>query len=430
MKILSSAFPLTVVAAVVLTISIGGLAGAQGVSTSSTLKFMTYNVQAPGWNATRRAQVVGTIDAEMPDVLGLHEATPFSAGPDLLADLSDDYEPHHTGTANPIYLRLDRNFIVLDEGVLVLPTCSVFGNFTVAWVKVVTQEGAPFDFYNAHFCVSQTPSGAGDPIGNQMQAVATAEFMDANSAPGVGILAGDLNAGIGSPTIDYLLDGVPLVFSGQPDDNPIELDDTWETANRDSGVMRPGTTANGGFNVLDWIMSEPSVCVLDAEVIQFNIPAGQQSGFSDHLPVTATFELWPRGQANSTAARLEVNGVGAGVPAGPFGVKIPSVGASLDFSWSGPPNAPGFLIAGARNPAHVSPGGIGTLDIGTPPFYTDLISLAGFVLDGSGAAQQSFLNIPSLPVGSLVNLQGLVGQPAGSASDFVLTATHYLEVIL
>ena len=45
---------------------------------------MTYNVQAPGWNQTRRAQVVGTIDAERPDVLGLHEARANGNGAELM----------------------------------------------------------------------------------------------------------------------------------------------------------------------------------------------------------------------------------------------------------------------------------------------------------------------------------------------------------
>ena len=44
------------------------------------VKLMTYNVESPGWNQQRLAQVVETIDTEAPDVLGLHEASPFRNG--------------------------------------------------------------------------------------------------------------------------------------------------------------------------------------------------------------------------------------------------------------------------------------------------------------------------------------------------------------
>ena len=68
------------------------------------VKFMTYNVQAPQWNQARRAQVVGTIDAQSPDVLGLHEARPAGNGAELMADLQADYEPHFTNTNDPMAL--------------------------------------------------------------------------------------------------------------------------------------------------------------------------------------------------------------------------------------------------------------------------------------------------------------------------------------
>ncbi len=58
-----------------------------------------------------------------------------------------------------------------------------------------------------------------------------------------------------------------------------------------AGQTHPGTGASGGAAILDWIMTQPSVTVQDAEVIQFEIPPGEEDDFSDHLPVTALLEL-------------------------------------------------------------------------------------------------------------------------------------------
>ena len=255
---------------------------------------MTYNVQAPGWNQNRRAQVVSTIDAERPDVLGLHEARANGNGAELMADLEDDYEPHFTNTGDPIYLRRDRSFAVVEEGVEALPICPGIGGAAVlTWVKIETPDGKRFTFYNTHFCVSQLPGGGQvSPEGNQMQAIATAEFMNINTEPGtVHLLVGDLNAGQTSPTMLYLLEGQPLELNGVQFGNPVELDDTWELAPSNAGQTHPGTGAGGGFTVLDWILADPFVNVVDAEVLQFDIPPGEEANYSDHLPVTATLQL-------------------------------------------------------------------------------------------------------------------------------------------
>ena len=58
-------------------------------------RFMTYNVQSPGWNQSRRAQVVATILDQQPDVLGLHEASSFRNGADLMADLEESFFSDH-----------------------------------------------------------------------------------------------------------------------------------------------------------------------------------------------------------------------------------------------------------------------------------------------------------------------------------------------
>ena len=252
---------------------------------------MTYNVQSPGWNQNRRAQVVLTIMDHQPDVLGLHEASSTRNGADLMADLMEAFEPHLTETSDPIYLRRERGLRVLDEGVEALPVCRdlLGGAALLTWMKLETVEGTRFDFYNTHLCVSQTPSGQGDPEGNQRQAVAVADFISVNSErETIHLLAGDLNAVEDSSTILYLLRGEPLTVDGVVFGNPVDLEDTWDLAPENAGLEKPGTGASGGEAVLDWIMMNPLVDVISADVIRFDIAPGEESFFSDHLPVTAT----------------------------------------------------------------------------------------------------------------------------------------------
>ena len=271
-----------------------GIASGQAAPVSVRAKFMTYNVQSPGWNQNRRTQVVGTSLDQQPDVLGLHEASSFRNGADLMADLAEAFEPHMTETSDPIYLRRERGIRVLEEGIETLPACSgvLGGAALLTWMKLETPEGARFDFYNVHLCVSQTPSGEGDPEGNQRQAVAVADFISVNSDPETtSLLAGDLNATQDSATILYLLRGEPLTVDGAVFVSPVELEDTWQLAPANSGLERPGTTASGGQSALDWILMNPLVEVVEAQVIRFDIAAGEESFFSDHLPVVATLEF-------------------------------------------------------------------------------------------------------------------------------------------
>jgi endonuclease/exonuclease/phosphatase family metal-dependent hydrolase len=261
-----------------------------------SVSFMTYNVQGPGWNADRLAQVVAAIEAELPDVLSLHEAGsmgPFSAGVQLAAALSGDYDTFHTATAEPVYLRKGAALSVLDSGVHLVPLCPLVGGVAdLPWLKLSTPEGALFDVYSAHYCVSFTPAGPGDPEGNGVQAVSTVLFIAGNTAPDTPyLILGDLNASQTSATIDFLVNGTPLLVEGQPVANPLAIDDTWALAPGQGGQTHPGTTAGGGQMALDWILAGPGVTVSAAEVISFVIPPGEQLGFSDHLPVTATLDF-------------------------------------------------------------------------------------------------------------------------------------------
>ena len=78
------------------------------------------------------------------------------------------------------------------------------------------------------------------------------------------------------------------------------------------------------------------------------------------------------GQANSAAASLVINGLGAlGVP-GPFSVTI-ATGGTLTLDWTGPAFQPLVLVAGPVNNAHTVVTGLGTIDVGTPPTFGDVI---------------------------------------------------------
>ena len=94
-----------------------------------------------------------------------------------------------------------------------MPVCGGPGGAAVlAWVTLETALGSRLTFYNSHFCVSFGPQG---PAGNQMQAVAAADFMDGNTTPGdVHLLAGDLNASQNSATMLFLIEGDPLKIGG------------------------------------------------------------------------------------------------------------------------------------------------------------------------------------------------------------------------
>ncbi|MEE9126354.1 MAG: endonuclease/exonuclease/phosphatase family protein, partial [Planctomycetota bacterium] len=335
---------------------------------------------APGWNQNRRAQIIDTIRTHSPDVLGLHEASPNSSGRDLLADLQVDYEPHHTGTSDPIYLRRQRSFTVISDGVLALPTCPLVPGRgqVLTWIKVQTPEGQRFIFYNAHYCVSQPPNGTGDIEGNQMQAIASAEFMASNSEPGPAhLLAGDLNATQTSDTILYLLEKQPLTIGGTTFQNPVDLDDTWQMFPSNASLPRPGTGARGGPSVLDWIMTDPAADVVDAEVIRFSIPAGQEANFSDHSPVVATLQL------AGDCANAIVYGCGSN-PAGSLSVVsgAPAIGTTMTL---GVDNPVGTQAAGSVPFLFLAFAPDTNFPCGTP--------MSGFGMSGPGAAGELLIGL-------------------------------------
>jgi hypothetical protein len=144
----------------------------------------------------------------------------------------------------------------------------------------------------------------------------------------------------------------------------------------------------------------------------------------------------PAGQSNSADARLEFNGLGSGTATGPFPVLVAS-GGSMSFTWTGPPGMPFVLAYGPLNPGGAAVPCIGSIDIGTPPFFSDVGILfdgtqAGygflFTLNTLGASSQTF-SLPALPPGILTTLQGLVFQPSSNPCPVVATAAFVIQII-
>ena len=159
---------------------------------------------------------------------------------------------------------------------------------------------------------------------------------------------------------------------------------------------------------------------------------GQSSLFVvDGTPCPAT-----SGQPNSAEARLQVNGAGAGNCNGPFNAFVTS-GGTLTIEWSGPSNQAITLLAGPLNANNSSFPCVGSLDIGTPPAFADVLVLFDgtlpilphllFRLDGNGQAMQTF-SVP-FPPGPLGDLQGLIFQAPGASCPVVLTAAFSIAII-
>lgn len=140
------------------------------------------------------------------------------------------------------------------------------------------------------------------------------------------------------------------------------------------------------------------------------------------------------GNANSAAASLKINGVGALGVAGPF-TATPSPTGTLTFEWSGPAFQPLILATGPLSPGGGFIPGFGTIDIGTPGSWADVVFLVNGVLpplsylfttNGAGSAVQTF-TVPPTP-GAAFAVQGVVGQPPGPSAPFgsFLTATFYI----
>ena len=97
---------------------------------------------------------------------------------------------------------------------------------------------------------------------------------------------------------------------------------------------------------------------------------------------------------------------------------------------------PFVLAAGILNPHHTSLPCVGSIDIGSPPFLSDLAIVFNgtdpmqrflFTTNALGTAQQT-LTLPTLPPGLLGGLQGLILQPSQAPCPFVFTAAFAIDM--
>ncbi|NBI28682.1 endonuclease/exonuclease/phosphatase family protein [Chengkuizengella marina] len=238
------------------------------------MKVMSFNILADRrtWNNRRNGIVDIILDLDA-DVVGIQEALDTQRAY-LENALVNDYtliEFNISGNYdNPILLRNNR-FTILDQGNAIGSICNGFDRY-ITWLLLldsVTEE--EFYFYNNHYCIS--------PMRNkETHAINLAELIDQHQLVSnrTAIAVGDLNARRNTSVMRYLLNQVPI--NGIP--NPVNLDDTWQIAN--PNVNRPPTTERGAS--IDWVLTLSGTNVTDASV-------GDSNGYSDHFPVTATFDL-------------------------------------------------------------------------------------------------------------------------------------------
>ncbi len=144
------------------------------------------------------------------------------------------------------------------------------------------------------------------------------------------------------------------------------------------------------------------------------------------------------GQANSTNARLEVNGLSTGSVIGPFSSPV-NRGEYFTLDFSGAPNSLYELYASTiLNPGGWDFGSFGFFDLGTGPSFADVFVLApGFSatfpfysIDAAGQSQLSFYVHPSVAVGPTISIQAIIQNPLPwTNGEFAtLSAAHVLVV--
>lgn len=198
------------------------------------------------------------------------------------------------------------------------------------------------------------------------------------------------------------------------------------------------------FTYSAWCPGEPNNFYLEnwAEMNDFCGPAGL--GWNDVWPLNLMRALVEvpnpalpysppagPGQANSAGATLLLDFEGcSGV--GPFTANY-NGGSTITFRWSGPAYQPYILFAGPPNPTSAFAGCAGWVDIGTPPFFGDVIPVFPailqpfFILDDNGYATQGFSTSPSTGPFS-ITVQGVVIQPPASTCPVKLTAAFTINV--
>ncbi|WP_335871482.1 endonuclease/exonuclease/phosphatase family protein [Bacillus sp. 2205SS5-2] len=247
----------------------------QNEDSITTIKMMSFNVLADRstWR-DRRGGIADKILEINPDIVGLQEAMSTQRR-DLTNLLQSTYDlvefdiPVTYG--NPILLRKDQ-FTILDSGFVEATEC---GNTRyINWLLLRENDSnKEFYFYNNHFCVSPSQS-------QEEQAIELVQLMNQHQITSEGersaIAVGDFNSSRYRTIMRFLLDQTPI----GDESNPVELVDSWEVIN--PTISKPPTHQRGGS--IDWILTLTDEVISEATV-------DDSDGFSDHFPVTATFDF-------------------------------------------------------------------------------------------------------------------------------------------
>ena len=189
---------------------------------------------------------------------------------------------------------------------------------------------------------------------------------------------------------------------------------------------------------LPWLDSPSSLCVgvVVAHTDNFSQPFVAQFDLLDVL--VACSSAGTPGQANSATARLEINGCGVGTAPGPFIVATAPL-QPLTFGWQGAPLMPMILITGPMAATPFTLPGFGTIHIGTPPLFNDvLVVFDGAHMSGglqlttspTGTAAQTVIVPAGTPPGTQIAVQGIVEQVAGTTTyGNLLTAAFRIDVL-
>jgi len=287
-------FVLAIAAAMALPFDPGVVMSHEPLRVKALTFNVRYNNPNDGRNAweNRREMVRDVILGQRADFVGLQEAQP-----DQVAYLQESLTEYtllvrsreadpSTGEAVPLGWRKDRWKLDADRhGTFWLsetpeePGSKSWGSSLpriVTWARLVEgRTGRAVYVYNAHFSHNSEHA-------RRQSALLLARRIADRPTPDPAILLGDLNADASSPAVRHL--------TGQLPDAPLKLVDAFRAAHprdRDLGTFHAFTGVEAGARI-DYILAEPPVRVLDAQILYDHRPGRYPS---DHFPVAAELEF-------------------------------------------------------------------------------------------------------------------------------------------